>query len=72
MVLVVIGLEHSSLQLGPRGEPPRGTAPADPGTKVYVDAAGVSQCTPTTGTCPFRYVLTLRNGQQFCTPQQIK
>jgi len=48
-----------------------GTCPAN--WKTYVQAGGATICTPppTNGQCPDGYVITIQNGQQFCTPVQI-
>jgi hypothetical protein len=45
-----------------------------PGSKVFVDPSGMSTCmlTPTNGTCPPLYVVTILNNQQYCTLEQIK
>jgi len=57
------------------GTPPPGsdggTCPAN--WKTYVPAGGGSICTPppTNGQCPDGYVITIQNGQQYCTPVQI-
>jgi hypothetical protein len=50
------------------------TSDCPPGSKIYVDAAGVSTCTPppTNGGCPFGFVITLQNGEQYCTPQKVR
>jgi hypothetical protein len=58
----------------PGGEGGAGSVGEDcpPGSKVYVEPDGTKLCTPTNGGCPFGYVLTIRNGQQYCTPQQVK
>jgi len=48
-----------------------GTCPAT--WKTYVQAGGATICTPppTDGQCPAGYVITIQNGQQYCTPVQI-
>jgi len=48
-----------------------GTCPAN--WKTYVQAGGATICTPppTNGQCPDGYVITIQNGQQYCTPVQI-
>ena len=49
-----------------------GTCPPD--WKTYVISEGSSICTPppTNGGCPVGYVLTIENGQQYCTPQVVR
>jgi hypothetical protein len=44
-----------------------------PGWKTYRLANGAGVCTPppTNGVCPFGYVLTIQNGEQFCTQVEI-
>jgi hypothetical protein len=58
----------------PGGEGGAGSGGGDcpPGSKIYVEPDGTKLCTPTNGGCPFGYVLTIRDGQQYCTPQQVK
>jgi hypothetical protein len=57
------------------GTPPPGSdagnCPA--GWQIYMPSGGGSICTPppTNGQCPDGYVITIQNGQQFCTPVQI-
>jgi len=45
-----------------------------PDWKIYVDGNGVSTCTPppTTGTCPLGYVITIKDGEQYCTPERVR
>jgi hypothetical protein len=52
-------------------EPDAGKCPS--GLVNYVQPDGTSICTPppTNGTCPRGYVLTIRNGQQYCTVEVI-
>jgi hypothetical protein len=49
-----------------------GTCPPD--WKIYVQTEGVGICTPPPmdGQCPDGYVITIQNGQQYCTPVQIR
>jgi hypothetical protein len=58
------------------GTPPPGS---DAGTcasdwKNYVNPDGMNICTPppTNGGCPMGYVITIQNGQQYCTPALIR
>jgi hypothetical protein len=60
----------------PPPPPPDGGTPGDAGTcasdwRIYHDPDGVSICTPPpmNGGCPKGYVITIQNGQQYCTPQ---
>ena len=45
-----------------------------PDWTTYVDSNGVSSCTPppTNGACPFGYVITIKNNQQYCTPERVR
>jgi len=61
--------------------PPDGEGGAGPGTgdcppdwKVYVSSTGVSSCTPppTSGGCPLGYVITIKDNQQYCTPERVR
>ena len=56
---------------GGTGGSDTGTCPPD--WKVYV-ANGVSTCTPppTNGGCPFGYVITIRDNEQYCTQVQVR
>ena len=51
-----------------------GSGPCPPEWKKYVSSTGESSCTPppTNGGCPLGYVLTIRNGEQYCTPERIR
>jgi hypothetical protein len=43
--------------------------------KLYVDpGTGTNICTPppTNGTCPPYYVLTILNGEQYCSLEQVR
>jgi hypothetical protein len=57
------------------GAPPPGSdgGTCPPNWKTYAPTGGGSICTPppTNGECPEGYVITLQNGQQYCTPVQI-
>jgi hypothetical protein len=55
----------------PPPPPDSGTCP--PNTKPYTQSNGVVICTPppTDGGCPPGYVITIRDGQQYCTPLVI-
>jgi hypothetical protein len=59
---------------GSGGSDGSGTGNCPPGSKIYVDADGASSCTPppTNGGCPLGYVITIQNGQQYCTPERIR
>ncbi|HYQ01972.1 MAG TPA: hypothetical protein VER96_25035 [Polyangiaceae bacterium] len=48
-----------------------GTCPPD--WKIYVASEGTSTGTPppTNGGCPEGYVITIQNGQQYCTAQVV-
>jgi hypothetical protein len=45
-----------------------------PDWKTYVNPDGVNICTPPpmNGGCPVGYVITIQNGQQYCTPALIR
>jgi hypothetical protein len=49
-----------------------GTCP--PGSKMFVEGDGVSRCSPPpmNGSCPFGYVLTIIDNQQYCSPQRVR
>ncbi|HVU05387.1 MAG TPA: hypothetical protein VHE30_26755 [Polyangiaceae bacterium] len=53
------------------GSPDGGACPA--GWKTYVQSNGVAVCSPpvTNGTCPPGYVVTIQDGQQYCTKLKI-
>jgi hypothetical protein len=57
------------------GAPPPGSDAGNcpPNWKTYAETGGGSICTPppTNGQCPEGYVITIQNGQQYCTPVQI-
>lgn len=51
-----------------------GSGSCPPDWKTYVGPDGMSSCTPppTNGGCPFGYVLTIQNNEQYCSPVRVR
>ena len=51
-----------------------GTGDCPPDWKIYVTSTGIKSCTPPpmNGGCTGGYVLTIKDGEQYCTPERIR